>query len=62
VFHSAISDVLDLLGVDCNGRLSIVELKASPDVQLPFQALDYWMRVNRHPAGGDFEVSATSAE
>jgi hypothetical protein len=55
VFSSPHRDVIDLLGVDCHGRLTVVELKVSPDVQLPFQALDYWMRVNRHLQAGDFE-------
>jgi hypothetical protein len=47
--------VIDLLGVDCHGRLTVMELKASCDLQLPLQALDYWMRVNRHLQAGDFE-------
>jgi hypothetical protein len=31
-----------------DGRLAVLELKASPDIQLPLQALDYWMRVRWH--------------
>ncbi len=55
VFIAPGRDVVDLLGVDYAGRLVVIELKASPDLQLPFQALDYWTRVNRHLAAGDFE-------
>ena len=55
VFNAPGRDVIDLLGVDYEGRLAIVELKVSTDVQLPFQALDYWLRVNRHLQAGDFE-------
>ena len=55
VFIARGRDVVDLLGVDYTGRLVVIELKAAPDLQLPFQALDYWTRVNRHLAAGDFE-------
>src|SRR5207302_3678536 len=40
--------VLDLLAVDRHGRLTVLELKASEDIHLPLQALDYWMRVKWH--------------
>ena len=40
--------VLDLLAVDHTGRLTVVELKASADLHLPLQALDYWVRVKWH--------------
>ena len=40
--------VLDLLAVDRAGRLAVLELKASEDIHLPLQALDYWMRVKWH--------------
>lgn len=46
--------VLDLLGVDRDGRLAVIELKASEDVHLPLQALDYWVRVNWHLERGEF--------
>lgn len=47
--------MLDLLTLDRNGRLTIIELKADEDLQLPMQALDYWIRVralndDRQPA------------
>lgn len=47
--------VIDLLGVTRRGRLVVVELKASEDIQLPIQAVDYWLRVRRHQRDGDFE-------
>ena len=47
--------VLDLLGVTRRGRLVVMELKASEDIQLPMQALDYWLRVRRHQQEGSFE-------
>src|SRR5208283_5355730 len=31
------------------------EIKVAADLQLPFQALDYWLRVRKHLAAGDFE-------
>jgi len=47
-FAAAGRGVLDLLAADRHGRLHIIELKASQDVHLPLQALDYWMRVKWH--------------
>jgi hypothetical protein len=47
--------VIDLLGVTRRGRLVVIELKASEDLQLPIQAVDYWLRVRRHQRKGDFE-------
>ncbi len=49
--------MLDLLTLDRNARLVVLELKADEDLHLPFQALDYWMRVralnaDRQPATG----------
>jgi len=46
--------ILDLLAVDHSGRLAVVELKASADLQLPLQALDYWVRVKWHLDRGEF--------
>ncbi len=40
--------MLDLLGVTADGRLAVIELKASDDIQLPLQGLDYWIRVAHH--------------
>ena len=47
--------VIDLLGVTRRGRLVVMELKASEDMQLPMQAVEYWLRVRRHQRDGDFE-------
>jgi hypothetical protein len=49
--------VIDLLAVDWSGRLAVIELKASEDLHLPLQALDYWMRVGWHLERGDFEAN-----
>ena len=46
--------VLDLLAVEHSGRLSVIEIKATQDLHLPLQALDYWMRVAWHAARGEF--------
>ncbi|MDE3195988.1 MAG: hypothetical protein KGN84_06580 [Acidobacteriota bacterium] len=54
VFGGRDSGVIDLLGVDHTGRLVVIELKAAADLQLPFQAIDYWLRVRKHLAAGDF--------
>lgn len=48
--------VLDLLAVDHRGRLAVIELKASEDVHLPLQALDYWMRVHWHLERREFQA------
>jgi DNA-binding transcriptional ArsR family regulator len=47
--------VLDLLGITRQGRLVVIELKASEDLQLPMQAVDYWLRVRRHQREADFQ-------
>lgn len=55
IFAGRDRGVIDLLGVDHTGRLAVIELKASADLQLPFQAIDYWLRVRKHLAAEDFE-------
>ena len=55
--------MLDLLTLDRNGRLTVIELKASEDLHLPLQALDYWIRVralngDRQSVGGARPLSA----
>jgi hypothetical protein len=47
-------NIIDLLTITNDGRLAVVEIKASPDPDLPFQALDYWIAVERHRKAGDF--------
>ncbi len=51
---SANRGILDLLAVDFEGRLVVIEIKATEDLHLPLQALDYWMRVKWHLERGDF--------
>jgi hypothetical protein len=46
--------MIDLLAVDHSGRLAVVELKASADLHLPLQALDYWIHVKWHLDRGEF--------
>ena len=46
---------IDVLGANHQGRLVVMELKVSPDPDLPLQALDYWGRVIEHSRNGDFE-------
>ncbi len=46
--------VIDLLAVGRSGQLAILELKASEDIHLPLQGLDYWMRVKWHLDRGEF--------
>jgi hypothetical protein len=46
--------ILDLVAADHRGRLAIIELKASQDMHLALQALDYWMRVKWHVERNEF--------
>jgi hypothetical protein len=46
--------IADLVAIDATSRLAVLELKASQDIHLPLQALDYWMRVKWHADRGDF--------
>jgi len=48
-------NIIDLLTVTNDGRLVVIEIKASPDPDLPLQALDYWIAVERHRTAGDFQ-------
>src|SRR5262249_11502891 len=48
-------NIIDLLTVTHDGRLVVMEIKASADPDLPFQALDYWIAVERHRKRGDFQ-------
>lgn len=46
---------IDLLAATRDGRLAVMELKVSEETEFPFQALDYWLRVEWHRARGDFQ-------
>jgi hypothetical protein len=48
-------NIIDLLTITADGRLVVIELKAAADPDLAFQALDYWIAVERHRLAGDFE-------
>lgn len=48
-------DLVDLLAVSHDGRLAVLELKASEDLHLPMQALDYWMRIHWHAGRGELD-------
>ena len=54
--HGGDRGLLDLLAVTREGRLAVLELKASEDLHMPFQGLDYWMRVRRLHADGAFSA------
>ena len=53
-FAAGSRGIIDLLACDRQGRLAIVEIKATADLQLPLQALDYWLRVKWHLDRGEF--------
>ena len=46
--------ILDLLGVTLDGRLVVMELKASEDIHMVMQAVDYWLRVRWHQRQDNF--------
>jgi len=46
--------VADLLGATRDGQLVLLELKASANIQLPLQGLDYWLRVRWHQQRSGF--------
>lgn len=48
--------IVDLLAADHAGRLAVLELKATADLHLPLQALDYWMRVCWHLERDEFRA------
>ncbi|HEY1468236.1 MAG TPA: hypothetical protein VGF61_04285 [Candidatus Acidoferrum sp.] len=45
--------IRDLLGITRAGRLAILELKTTEDLDLPLQAAGYWSRIRRHQQAGD---------
>lgn len=49
--------IIDLLTITDSGRLVVIEIKAAADPDLPFQALDYWLAVERHRKAGDFKAN-----
>jgi hypothetical protein len=53
-FTAGDRSIIDLLACDSHGRLAIIEIKATADLHLPLQALDYWLRVKLHLDRGEF--------
>lgn len=53
-FSSGDRGIIDLLGVTRDGQLAVLELKASEDIQMVLQAVDYWLRVRWHHEQDDF--------
>ncbi len=49
----AASDKIDLLAIRRDGRLVIIELKTSPDREMPYQAADYWRKIELQRRGGE---------
>jgi hypothetical protein len=45
----------DLLAITRAGELEVLELKASEDIHLPLQALDYWARIAWHAERGELD-------
>jgi hypothetical protein len=49
--------VIDILTATRDGRLAVIELKLEEQITLPFQALDYWLRVEALRKQGQFQDS-----
>lgn len=49
--------LVDLLARDINGRVAVIELKATENPNLPIQALDYWIRIRAHVLNGSLAAS-----
>ncbi len=47
--------VIDLLAVNRQGRLAVIEIKATEDPQLPLQGADYWLRVEQGRLRNEFK-------
>ncbi len=47
--------MIDVLSLTRDGRLALLELKASEDIHLVLQGLDYWARVQWHQQRGEFQ-------
>jgi hypothetical protein len=54
-FAAADRAMIDVLTCTREGRLAVLELKASEDLHLPLQGLDYWARVRWHNERGEFQ-------
>lgn len=47
--------VIDILSVTRDGRLAVIELKLTEEINLPMQGLDYWLRVKWLHDRGQFQ-------
>lgn len=54
-FLSGDRGMIDVLSVTNQGRLAVLELKVSEDIDLPMQGLDYWLRVRWHHLRQEFD-------
>jgi hypothetical protein len=54
-FSAADRAMIDVLSLTREGRLALLELKASEDIHLVLQGLDYWARVVWHQQRGEFQ-------
>lgn len=50
-----VADKIDLLALRRDGRLVIIEIKASPDREMPFQAADYWRKLEHLRRRGELK-------
>jgi hypothetical protein len=55
VYLGAERGMADVLTVTSQGRLVVIEVKVSEDMDLPLQGLDYWSAVHWHNQRGDFQ-------
>jgi hypothetical protein len=54
-FSASDRAMIDVLSLTREGRLALLELKASEDIHLVLQGLDYWARVVWHQQRGEFQ-------
>ena len=47
--------LIDLMGITARGRLVVAEFKASEDIHLPLQALEYWIRLRWQQQSGELQ-------
>ena len=57
-----VADMIDLLALRRDGRLVIIEIKASPDRETPFQAADYWRKIEHLRRRGELRRSRVFGE
>jgi hypothetical protein len=61
-FSASDRSLIDVVTCTRFGRLAVLELKADEDIHLPLQGLDYWARVQRRHAHGDFQKNGYFTE